>query len=401
MNNKILLTVTILLINIGVSFGQDNFKNGYIITFEQDTIKRMIDYRSNSANYESCVFKDGEAEITFYPNQILGFGYTDGKFFMSQIKENSFVEVLIIGKMSLFQSEEMFHLKKDTMFFNLESTVEEVIIDGKSALKETSRWRGTIAYLLSDCLENTNNLIANIGHNEQSLTRIVLKYNICSGIEFTDYKVNKVWAQFEYGATVGFTLSTIKTINLGGTYYYLDESYRSLDPSFGLLINLSSPRISDKTSLQGELHFTASKYSSYIERPIDGSKKEYYDTFIELNTLSIPLSLKYAFPEKKDYGLYIQLGTNFEYQLSANTKLLGEEVNGNIVNTYPETTAFDVKKNQLGLWGGVGLTKSYPKFQGSIAIRYFQMPALNTFRGTNQLEAKINRLSINVILFKK
>ena len=391
MNKKIRLTLILLLILVRSSYGQNDFRNGFIITLDSDTIQGQVDYRSNSKNYESCIYKGEQGEIEYYPNQIVGFGYNNDKFFSSQIVEGSFVEVLVDGAISLYRSKDKFHIRKDTSFFDLESKNEKVEIDGKIGTKETSKWRGVLTYIISDCLPTSQT--ANIKLAEKNLTRLIVKYNKCKGTKFTEFKASKPWTKFDIGATLGVSRSEI-TIDGRGSFSYLDDSYSSIDPSFGVLIAISSPRITEKIAFQGELHLLKSSYSSLVELE---SPTEYHDTFIELTTLSIPLSLKYSFPEKK-YGIYLQGGINYDYHLSSSTRLLSEQVNGNVVNTFPESSAFEINDNQIGYWGGVGILKSYQKFKGSIGIRYFQMSTLNKTTG---FTANNNRISLNLILFKK
>ncbi|WP_436516384.1 hypothetical protein [Ekhidna sp. To15] len=394
MSKKFNLTLIVILISLSNSFGQNDFRNGYIITNDNDTIQGQADYRSNSKNYESCIFKSEEGEREYFSSQIKGFGYINDKFFSSQIIEGSFVEVLVDGDISLYRSRDKYHIKKDTSLYDLESIVEEVEIDGKIGTRETSRWRGILNYLTGDCLKNSTSSIASLKLDEKSLTRFILKYNSCKGSEFTEFKASKPWTQFDFGATLGLSRSEITTIS-SGSFAYLDNTYNSIDPSVGVLIAISSPRIAEKIAFQGELHFLKSSYSSLVE--LEGSSTQYHDTFIDLTTLSIPLSLKYSFPEKK-YGLYLQGGINYDYHLRSDTRLLSEQVNGNVVNTFPESSAFEVNDNQIGYWGGIGILKSYQKFKGSLAIRYFQMSTLNK---TNGFTANNNRISLNLILYKK
>jgi len=394
MNKKIELTLIILLIMIGNSFGQKNFRNGFIITLEHDTINGQVNYRSNSKNYKSCVFKSEQGETEYYPTQILGFGYIGDKYFTSQITQNSFCEVLVTGQISLYKSNDKFLVKKGTELYNLELITEPVEIDGKIGTKKNNRWIGLLTYLMSDCLENVNNLTPQINLDEKSLTRLLVAYNKCSGKAFTEYKASKPWTKFEFGASLGVTKSEILINNESPAFSYLDDSYRSVDPSIGLLIAISSPRMTERIAFQSEIHFIKSAYSSLVE---NGNSTEYHDTHIDLSTLSVPLSLKYSFPEKR-CGWYLQGGINYEYHLNSDTRLLSEYVTSHVVNTAAERSAFEVNNNQIGYWGGIGILKSYRKFKGSISIRYFQMPAFNKTEG---FSANNNRISFNLILFKK
>ena len=393
-NNKIIFNIIIICFSFASAFGQNNFRGGFIITLENDTIQGQVDYRSNSKNYESSIFKGKQGKIEYYPNQIKGFGYDNDKFFSSQIIEGTFVEVMIRGKMSLYKSKEKYHVEKDASLYDLESIFERVEIDGKIGTKENNKWRGTLSFLISDCLKNPSEYTANIKFGEKSLTRLIVKYNRCTGAEFIEFKANKPWTKFDFGVALGASRNEITTDG-SGSFSYLDDSYSSIDPSAGVVIAISSPRFTEKIAFQSELHYFKSSFSSLVE--LGGSTTQFHDTYIDLTTLSIPLSLKYSFPEKK-YGVYFQVGMNYDFHLDSNTRLLTEEINGNVVNTFPETAAFELNDSQIGFWGGLGILKTYQKFKANVTIRYFQMSALNKsvgFIGNN------NRISLNLILFKK
>jgi hypothetical protein len=398
MNKQITLTLILLLIVVGSSYGQKDFRIGFIITNGNDTIQGQVDYRSNAKNYESCVFKDEQGEKEYYPNQIRGFGYKNDKFFSSQIIEGSFVEVLVIGDLNLFRSKEKFHIRKDTSFFDLESITRRDIINGRFVNRDISKWRGILSYTISDCLENPSELASSINLRAKDLTQLVIKYNECRGTEFTEYTSNKPWAKYDYGITLGISRSILNTINISGTFAYMDDSYKSIDPSIGLLIAISSPRISEVLAFQGELHFLQSRYSSLVEFT---SPKEYHDTQIDVKTISIPLSLKYSFPEE-NYGLFLQGGVTFDYHFESNTKLLSERIDGTVVNT-SESTAFDINKNQLGYWGGLGINSIFQKCKIGISLRYYHVPRLNEDRISNgrDFTANINRVSIHLIFLTK
>lgn len=395
MKIKTRLTLIALLISIGSLYSQSDFREGFIITNDQDTIQGLVDYRTNSKNYESCVFKEKASEKELYPNEIIGFGYANDKFFSSQIIKNVFVEVLVIGDISLYKFKDKFLLKKDTAIFELKSELEKIEVNGKIGYKEKSGWRGVITYLISDCFPNANRFTSGIRLDEKPLTNLIVKYNKCKDSDFTVFKASKPWTKIDLGASIGLTRSEINTNKEPGSFSYLDKSYNSFDPTIGVLLSISSPRLTENFAFQGEFHFMQSSYSSLVK--VDGAVVEYHDSYINLTTFTVPLSVKYLFT-KGDYGLYFQAGMNYDYHLKSSTKLLSEQITGNVVNTFPERTAFEVSRGQFGYWGGVGFHKSYSKFKGSIALRYFQMYGLNS---TDGFSSNLNRISINLILFKK
>ncbi len=392
---KIKLTIFLATIAISFASAQNDFRKGFIVTNIQDTVQGLVAYRSNLRNYESCIFRKEANTREYLPPEIIGFGFHDDQFFSSQIVQNAFVEVLVKGDISLYKFREKYLLKKDTATFELKSDLEEIEVDGKIGYKEKSGWRGVLTYLISDCLTNSNRLTAAIKLDEKPLTKLIVRYNDCKQADFTEFKTSKPWTKIDLGISIGLVRSVIKNTSESGTFRYLDKSYNSLDPTIGLLLSISSPRLAERLSFQSEVYVMTSSYSSLVT--INESIDEFHDTYIELTTLSVPLSIKYTYL-RDNYGFYFQAGMNYDYHLNSSTKLLSEQITGNVVNTFPERTAFEVNKKQLGFFGGAGVLKSYSKFKSSIALRYFQMYSLNA---TDGFSSNNNRISINLILFKK
>lgn len=392
MKGKLIFVITSFVLIADTLLCQNDFRNGFIITLEQDTIIGQVDYRSNSNNYKSCIFKGEQEESVYYPDEILGFGYDHDKFFLSQIVEGSFVEVLVLGEISLFKSTNEFHLKKDTSVYTVKSFYEEVKINGKVFKTENTNWKGIVSYLMSDCISNLNSILSKLRLEEKSLTELVVKYNECKGRAFTEFKTNQPWAKYSIGASMGIARSEIQTKNDLDYMFYMDASYISLDPVMGILVEMSMPRLNENLAVQAEIQFIKSSYSSLT---LINTSTTYYDTYIDLSTLSVPLSLKYTFPEKR-FGWYLQGGANLDYHVKLTSKLLIENVYGNVVHTLPERSAFplSVNKFQLGYWGGVGIVKSFEKFKASIAFRHYEIPALSYVA-----DRKVS--VVNLIIFKK
>jgi len=404
MKRKIIFAIIFFIVTANISFCQNDFRKGFIITLENDTINGQVNYQSNARNYKSCIFKIEQVEREYYPGEIIGFGYDNDKFFSSQIIENTFVEVLVLGEMSLYRSIDKFHIKKDTTLYDLESLNKELEINGEVHKMDDYKWRGILSYIISDCIINANNIVSTVDLDAKSLTKLIVEYNICKGSGYEVFKASKPWVKFDFGATAGLTRTEINFTPPGYYDYteiayeshkYLEDSYSSFDPNFGVLFGVSSPRISEKLSFQGEVHYIKSSYSSFAV--INRTSISYHDVYINLNTLSVPLSLKYSFLERI-IGFYLQGGVNFDYNLNSKATVLSEGVTRNVVNTLPERTAFEINKNQIGYWGGIGIIKSFQKFKASIAIRYYQM---SKFDNTKGIAANTNRISINLILFKK
>lgn len=403
--NKHISAIIIALFVISSSFAQSNFRDGYIITLENDTISGQVEYRSTLKNHESCLFKNGTEEVEYVPFQILGYGFDGDKAFISQVRERFFVEILVLGELSLYKSPEKYHLEKNGVISDLESIKNRVGEGGKVGTVEDNKWRGILGYLISDCLKNSSTLASSARFDDKSIGDLVVKYNNCKGSEYTEYGADKPWTEVKLGAMIGLVRSGISVTREPLAFTYLADSYSSVDPSFGFLLSVSSPRVSERLSVQTEIHFIKSSFEELVV--LDDLFLNYHDTFIELTTLSIPFSIKYILPKEK-FDFYAEGGVIYDYHLKAETRLLSERVRRGIIDTAEESIAFVPTDDQIGLIAGFGALKSFDNFKAGLSIRYAHVLALNSvvslqFTGTtlSGLVVNNNRLSINLILYKK
>ena len=85
MLKKELFIIVLLLTSIGV-WAQRDYRKGYIITNEQDTIFGWVDYRGDIRNAKVCSFKKSETgQATEYtPLDIVAYRYIDSKYYVSK-----------------------------------------------------------------------------------------------------------------------------------------------------------------------------------------------------------------------------------------------------------------------------------------------------------------------------
>ena len=122
---KIILFV-LLAISAMVTMAQTNPKSGYVITNTGDTIRGIIDFRSNEKLSKQCDFyaNDGTASMTYKPGDIEGFRFdNNGKFFVTRrldvtgTPELYFAEFMVHGKMNLYcithNSDEFYFFERE------------------------------------------------------------------------------------------------------------------------------------------------------------------------------------------------------------------------------------------------------------------------------------------------
>ena len=101
------LLILIFLFTAGKLFAQSDFRNGYVIDNEGDTIYGRIDYRGDLLMSQVCRFKQANSDsiINYYPYEIKKFRFEHSKCYVSRIVESGrhiFLEYLVKGKLNVY-----------------------------------------------------------------------------------------------------------------------------------------------------------------------------------------------------------------------------------------------------------------------------------------------------------
>ena len=112
---------------------QADFRPGYIITLQGDTLNGFIDLRSDKANAKAVVFKEGNGleKSTYTPDQIKSYRFDNGKYYLSgffvdyEMKDQVFLEYVVKGPVSIlyYQDDVKDHyfIAKDSSIINLDN----------------------------------------------------------------------------------------------------------------------------------------------------------------------------------------------------------------------------------------------------------------------------------------
>lgn len=370
--------------------GQSNLLTGFIIDNENDTIPGLIELRTSEKDFLSCVFQKDGATQEYQPSELIGFGTENGRYFASGVEKDLFVEALVIGTMSLYRSQFDFFVSKNGQTRALRSKRIEVESNGNETVVEDKKWRGVLSYLVSDCFSDANKITRSMNLSEKHLTQLAIKYNTCKESNFQVFKEDLEFTKIEVGFSVGHASSTLQIHHFTpDAFTHLPHSYKSSDLSFGLVLDVSSPRISPKIAFQGEAHLIK---ASFYEQVINGPSfaPVTHDTYIDLTTLSLPFSIRHYLHQKA--GFYFQAGLNTDINLNRDTKYIR-------VGLGPrrERQAFRINAAQLGYWGGLGIKGKVGGLQTAFSARYFQVTHLNSSRG---FRGKNSRLVFGVTIFK-
>ncbi|MBN1145191.1 MAG: hypothetical protein JXA72_12250 [Bacteroidales bacterium] len=103
MNFKKFFLSSFLLFS-GIIYAQSDFRPGFIITNDNDTVYGSVDYRGDVLMGFMCRFRtDGKTIATYYPGDIQSYGFIDGNLYVARLldEKKAFLECLILGKVSI------------------------------------------------------------------------------------------------------------------------------------------------------------------------------------------------------------------------------------------------------------------------------------------------------------
>ncbi len=245
----------VLLFYSNCTYGQYDWKQGYIICNNGDTLRGYIDFRLMTTNQKACYFKtceDGKTEI-YKPNEIKGYHIINGNVFISKSLEISgtenimFLELLAEGKASIYRfldyEKTRFFIEKDGKLTELKNSESTITINNKDYYRKNNEYIGTLMILLQDA--NINKDIKRTDFNDKSLIRIAKIYNakISPDEQGVFYEKESSAGNFSIGLTFGGNLKTFEVIDIYG-----------------------ETRLRDKVSNYGGITFCISEFPGAIKR---------------------------------------------------------------------------------------------------------------------------------------
>lgn len=303
--------IVIGLLFTRLTYAQSNYRPGYIVTLEKDTIYGEIDYRTDQMNAKQCVFQskeDNSEPKTYLPFEIAEYRFTDdGKYYISKNIELKhgfiqpvFLEYLLKATKSLYYYEK----EGDIPIYFIEDQNTLVKIDapklyqkptvGIQFKKETDRYIPLLHYVFKDCPQISTH-IDHIKFNRKDIVKIVKEYHneMCTSdgdcIEF-EIKKDKKPLILNITTYIGIIQYTIPLNSSIASYNRPDLSYL-----VGVTLTLTNKRWMN--SISGCLDLSLSHLSSSRQsvsssdyNTIDNSK--YSGTFF-----SGKLGIRYTYPK--------------------------------------------------------------------------------------------------------
>lgn len=323
---------------------QTDFRSGYYVTLENDTVFGLLDYRGEVKNSQVCIFKnDNSSEIQkFNPGEIQSYRFTDGKFYVSKTiktdleEKTVFLEFLVDGITNLYFLRDINNYKyfledKNGKFLELSNETITEEVEGKGEIQRNSnRYIGLLHASFADCKEiqpQINNV--NLGH--KSLINITKKYHnyVCDTEECIVYEKKVQPAKVRFAPV----------IKIGVASFHFDKGIFTnydIDPDFyfgaGMIMSTVFPGLNEKISFEVEVDVNQYNFhGSYEEQ--NASIKETYDLYLDLFSVQPAISAKYTFPTGK-IKPNVAVGAYADIFAGINEKIVTEKQHQDTVYTY-------------------------------------------------------------------
>lgn len=398
---KTFTALFLLICSYNLSFAQSDFRDGYVVSVAGDTLQGQLNYKESRSNNSSCTFRPNENAATqkLSPDEIQAYGFMNDKAFqVKTIKSltgesiTAFVEVLVRGRLNLYVYQSRFFIEKAPgELTELINTKQETYIDDyTNAMKRSNEHIALLNTLMIDC-PNFLDRIESISLSQKSLSALVKDYNNCVAPgESISFKENKKWALVKVGvaASVNAEQLSFSSVDRMLALYENAKFDQTLYPSVGFLLNLVSPRVSERFSFQAEAFVAKYKYTGTSDYVSFSDEFNYENDFkLSVTTLKFNTALRYTFVYKS-IKPYINLGMS-------NKILLKNEAERDLkmtsrwgVEQHKSTETF-LSDTHSGAFGGVGLNFTLGNRTLFSEMRYDRGMHIAVPQGSSEIDRRL------------
>ena len=404
-NLRLFLFPLFILTTVFNGSSQTSFRPGFYITWENDTVFGLIDYRGEVRNSSFCLFRQDETSEPerYEPSEIQAYRFTDSKYYISRSitlqgqEKQVFLEFLVNGIANLYFYRDMNHYSyfiedKNGEWLELTNEVITEHRDGKGEINRNSnRYIGLLRATFADSPEIQPQIDrTSLAH--KSLINLTRTYHdfVCTDDEKCiiyekKLPLMKVRIAPVVKSGVAF-LSFIEGIN--SNYKFNPQFY----PSAGFLLNASLPRINEKLSFEVELNVNSYNFHGSYEEE-NRSIMEYYDAYIDIISLQPSLAVKYTFHTRK-LKPTISAGVSTEIFASTEQNVVTVKMHSDTIYTYQSP---DIPMATFVPGGFVQLGCNFPVFKNKTAFTNLRIN--HAAKRHHGIRMQIQSVSLNVGMY--
>ncbi len=380
------LLVLMLMAGALTSLAQVNPQQGFIVTLQQDTLRGVIDYRTDQRNTRQCDFKQqGSADfVTYHPGDIDSYGITSTDAYYKTLTakidgrdSTFFASCLVQGGMSLyrlanFMNSDLFILQKGN-----DALLAFYGEEGMAADADREKRRGRIlpVYNMLRDSNKATDLLWKGRIDRPTMTQIVKTYNddVKSAIPTRvfanttgSYRTNSGAKERNYHFVVmgGMSFQKHKTVD-GRITKSPEFTMTGLQPKLSIGVNYNLNRFASGLYVEGFISWSKIGIrKDGIEVPYNLFVKGCHDTEFTGNDLHFEVGPAYRFGKNLKVQPLVRAGIDFN-------RLFGQEFSAmNGSQNYKELfeTYYYIDNHQFyfGYYAGIGA--AYRLSKGAILL---------------------------------
>jgi hypothetical protein len=359
------------LLSCTVCFSQD-YRSGYVVTNNADTIHGLISYKGNKANSSQCKFKKNKKTkpVIYTPNDIRMYRFDNGKYFISKIAPLSygkiFLEYLINGTVDIYyyrdkKGEHYLIDNGDNKLNELTSGDVIFIMNNQKYSRRDKSYQGLLksAFTKSPSIQKR---VDDLKISHKSLIQISKDYHneVCSSEVCVVYQENVPKSIFTWGPVISFNHYAVK--NNHGSFpdevYYLKDT--DIKPqtyfAYGFFIRQNIPMFNERLFYNIEHTFHQRSFETSNKTDYQKGSQIYYIDRItyKSNSINTNVALRYEFYGRQirpalTGGIYADINVSSKYHRVTTHKI------GNSESYVGSTDQGPIFGGNFGFVAGMGL----------------------------------------------
>jgi hypothetical protein len=352
-------------------FAQKIFREGYIVKKNGESFTGLVEYSAKQKIPAICTFKrfDIARTVDYSPWYIQAFGYRNGNRYESRVldKVTSFFEVLVSGKIVLYQKGSKYYIDKDHLgLVELKNgPVSYSAPDGTKDFK-------TLAEFLAFVTEGKAGPVTAKFSLKNDIIHLIASYNKESGKSYNVFKrsftekqlTQDAWksgaAKNRFGVITGANLYTLNLKFNPDMYGITSADYvPNPDKEMGLAAGLTYERLisrkTDRMSLVINLIYNNQSFYSYSERTGNAGSKIRDDAWFSFTGIKMPVLFQYSFTGGRVVP-YFNAGAAYQFFLNTDYRHVAETestISHEITTSEDQNMTFN--KGELTGAGGLGV----------------------------------------------
>lgn len=412
---KTISAVVLLICIATASFSQTDFKKGYIVKLNGDTLHGFINFRKEAQNYTECNFKRFQTAfpVNYSPDKLKAYGIDDSKQYVA-VRLNSqfvFVEYLVKGNLSLLfykQGSQHFYIRDQ------EGTLVELESGKTTDPKANQTYRHYKEYLLNKM--NTVALEKEIQNSKMevgSLTQLVKQYNELAKYPFEipqrpseksflkDYSILGT-TRLQFGPVGGLSILSFDGPSDVDYNYFSEATFTNATrPVFGLFVSGKVSNSLSNLSFRTEVLFHTASLYGISECKTSYNETSYNELFLSYKNVSLQATINYSISMNK-LKLLPHVGLGYKFNINPSYYRFNQicSVAKDVVRTY-EYSDLVLPKTYMAYIGGISF--NYELFSArtiSITFDYVtgNMDIQKTTATGSGTKVKVNGNSLNVTI---